>query len=99
MKTADGPMAPWIATHTFVTGRQTVGTEGMESFHMHPQMVHELAKIKIAEELEYAARMRRAREAVSDRPRSIDFSNLGQRLRIRLLGGSLLGGKPTGSPA
>lgn len=62
---------------------------------MHPYITHELAKIKIAEELEYAARQRRARDAVSDRPRSIDFSNLGQRLRVRLFGGPAFGGKPT----
>jgi hypothetical protein len=59
---------------------------------MHPYISQELAKIKIAEELEYAARQRRAREAVSDRPRSIDFSSIGQRLRIRLFGGPALGG-------
>jgi hypothetical protein len=62
---------------------------------MHPYIAQELAKIKIAEELEYASRQRRAREAVSNRPRSIDFSSLGQRLRIRLFGGSALGGTPT----
>jgi len=62
---------------------------------MHPMMVHELAKIKIAEELEYASRARRAREAVSDRPRSIDFSSIGQKLRIRIFGGSSLNGTPT----
>ena len=60
---------------------------------MHPTMTGELAKIKIAEQLEYAARERRAREAV-DRPRSIDFSSLGQRLRVRLTGGTALGGRP-----
>jgi hypothetical protein len=62
---------------------------------MHPMMVHELAKIKIAEELQYAARARMARDAVSDRPRSIDFSSIGQRLRVRIFGGSSLGGTPT----
>ena len=62
---------------------------------MHPYFSHELAKIKIAEQLEYASRQRRAREAVSERPRSIDFSSLGQRLRVRLFGGPALGGKPT----
>jgi hypothetical protein len=62
---------------------------------MHPYIAQELAKIKIAEELEYASRQRRAREAVSNRPRSIDFSSIGQRLRVRLLGGPTLGGKPT----
>jgi len=62
---------------------------------MHPMMVHELARIKIAEELEYAARQRRARDAVSDRPRSIDFSSIGQKLRVRLFGGPAIGGTPT----
>jgi hypothetical protein len=62
---------------------------------MHPTIYHELAKIKIAEELEYAARARLARDAVSDRPRSIDFSSLGQRLRVRIFGGPALGGTPT----
>lgn len=66
---------------------------------MHPMQTHELAKIKIAEELRYAARQRQAREAVSDRPRSIDFSNLGQRLRVRLFGGPALGGRPAGAGA
>jgi len=36
------------------------------------------------------------RDAVSDRPRSIDFSSLGQRLRVRLFGGTAWGGKSTG---
>jgi hypothetical protein len=62
---------------------------------MHPYLTHELTKIKIAEELEYASRQRRAREAVSNRPRSIDFSSIGERLRTRLFGGSALGGTPT----
>jgi hypothetical protein len=62
---------------------------------MHPYITHELAKIKIAEELEYAARQRRAREAVSNQPRSIDFSTLGQRLKVKLLGGPAPAGKPT----
>jgi hypothetical protein len=61
---------------------------------MHPFMTGELAKIKIAEQLEYAARERRVRDAVSDRPRSIDFSSLGQRLRVRFLGGPWGGGRP-----
>jgi len=62
---------------------------------MHPQIINELAKIKIAEQLEYASRQRRAREAVSERPRSIDFSSVGERLRARIFGGSAIGGKPT----
>ena len=66
---------------------------------MHPFMTGELAKIKIAEELAYASRQRQARDAVSDRPRAIDFSTLGQRLRVRLFGGSLLGGRPAAAGA
>ena len=61
---------------------------------MHPTMTHELARIKIADELEYAARQRRAREAMADRPRSIDFSTIGQRLKVRLLGGPAISDKP-----
>jgi hypothetical protein len=64
---------------------------------MHPHIYQELAKIKIAEELQYAARQRLLRDAVSDRPRSIDFSSLGQRLRVRLFGGKAWGGTSTGS--
>jgi hypothetical protein len=66
---------------------------------MHPMQTHEIARMKIAEELAYAARQRQARDAVSDRPRSIDFSTLGQRLRARLFGGSALGGQPAGAGA
>ena len=67
---------------------------------MHPYMTGELAKIKIAEQLEYAARERRAREAVSNRPRSaIDFSSLGQRLKVILTGGSLFGNGPRAAGA
>jgi hypothetical protein len=62
---------------------------------MHPLASYELAKLKIEEEHRYAARQRLARAAGADRPRSIDFSSLGARLRVRLLGGSLLGGRPT----
>ena len=67
---------------------------------MHPYMYQELAKLKIAEDLAYAARQRRLRDAVSNRRRSIDFSSIGQRLRIRLFGGSAWGGgKPAGAGA
>ena len=66
---------------------------------MHPMQTHEIARMKIAEELAYAARQRRAREAVTDRPRSIDFSTLGQKLKARLFGGSLLGGRPAAAGA
>ena len=66
---------------------------------MHPYFTGELAKIKIAEELEYAARQRRAIDAASSRPRSIDFSSFGQRLRVRLFGGPALGGRPAGAGA
>jgi hypothetical protein len=66
---------------------------------MNPMQTHELARLKIAEELAYAARQRQARAAVSDRPRSIDFSSLGQKLKIRLFGGPTLGGRPAGAGA
>jgi hypothetical protein len=62
--------------------------------NMHPLMTHELAKIKIAEQLKYAEQERRARLAATDRPQWIDFSSIGQRLRARLSGGPALGGKP-----
>ena len=62
---------------------------------MHPHIYQELAKIKIAEQLQYAERQRLLRDAVNDRPRSIDFSSLGQRLKVRLFGGPALGGRPT----
>ncbi len=52
---------------------------------MHPAMLHELARIKIAEELEYAERRRRYRAAQSTGPRAIDFSRLAARLRIPFL--------------
>ncbi len=60
---------------------------------MNPHISYQLAKIKIAEEHEYAARRRLARQAVSERPRSIDFASLGQRLRVRVLGGPSVGGR------
>lgn len=63
---------------------------------MHPHIYQELAKIKIAEQLQYAARQRMLRDAVNDRPWSIDFSSLGRRLRIRLFGGSAWGADSTG---
>lgn len=72
---------------------------------MHPYIAHELVKHKIADELRYAELERRARLAATDRPRWIDFSTLGQRLRVRLLGGTALGsgpalgGKPAGAGA
>jgi hypothetical protein len=58
---------------------------------MHPYITHELVKHKIAEELKYAELERRARQAAVDRPRWIDFSSIGQRLRVRLLGGPAMG--------
>jgi hypothetical protein len=64
---------------------------------MHPTMLHELARIKIAEQHEYAARQRLVRAAESDRPRSIDMTKLSQRLRIRLFGGPATQGTPVGA--
>lgn len=66
---------------------------------MYPMQTHELARLKIAEELAYAARQRQARDAASDRPRSIDFSTLGQRLKVRLFGGPTIGGRPAAAGA
>jgi hypothetical protein len=61
---------------------------------MHPYITHELVKHKIAEDLRYAELQRRARQAAVDRPHWIDFSSIGQRLRVRLLGGTAMGGSP-----
>ena len=61
---------------------------------MHPTIAYELVKIKIEEDLQYAARERLARAAGKDRPRAVDFSSLGQRLRARLGAGPRLG-QPT----
>lgn len=59
---------------------------------MHPLMVHELARIKIAEELEYAERRRRYRAAEQRGARAIDFGRLVARIR-------LIAGAPTDRPA
>jgi hypothetical protein len=54
---------------------------------MNPLMTQELAKIKIAEQIQYAERQRLARLAVTDRPRPIDMAKLGAGVRRLLLGG------------
>lgn len=55
---------------------------------MLPTMVtYEMVKMKIEEDLQQAARERRAREAVGTRPRAIDFTSVAGRIRVRLLGG------------
>jgi len=66
---------------------------------MHPTIAYEMARYKIEEQLQAAARERLARAARTSRPRSIDFSSIGQRLRVRLTGGSALGGRPSGAGA
>ncbi|HET9435465.1 MAG TPA: hypothetical protein VFO50_01300 [Candidatus Limnocylindrales bacterium] len=53
---------------------------------MHPTIYHELAKIKIADELAYADRQRLARLASGDTSHPIDFRALVGRARIRLFG-------------
>jgi hypothetical protein len=58
---------------------------------MHPSIAYDLARMKIEEEQQYAARERLARAASKDRPRAIDFSSLGRRLRVRLGAGSTFG--------
>jgi hypothetical protein len=62
---------------------------------MHPITTQELARIRIQELHEEAARHRLARAASADRPRSIDIARLGERLRNRLFGSPLAGGRPT----
>ena len=52
---------------------------------MHPGMTHELTRIKVAEQLQYAERERRIRQAASSRPRSIDMATLGGQVRRTLL--------------
>ena len=49
---------------------------------MHPLMIHELARIKIAEELEYAEHLRRYRAASRHGSRPIDFARLVARVRL-----------------
>jgi hypothetical protein len=61
---------------------------------MH-QSTYDMVKFKIEEELQWAARERLAQSARSGQPRSIDFSSLGRRLKVRLFGGSALGGRPS----
>jgi hypothetical protein len=63
---------------------------------MHPTTTHELARIKISEQLHYAEQQRRARASVSGRPRSIDAVSLGGRVRQTLL---RLGHSARGIPA
>ena len=67
---------------------------------MHPTMVHELARIKMAEQLAYAERERRVRAAGRSRPQPIDAATLGGRLQRTLLRlGRGLRGKPVGAGA
>jgi len=58
---------------------------------------YQMVKLKIEEELQQAARERRAREAAAARPQAIDFASLGQRIRIQLLGRG--GTRPAGAGA
>jgi hypothetical protein len=71
-------------------------TTSREETEMLP--TYEFVKIKIEEDLQHAARERRAREAVSSRPRAIDFASVGERIRVRLLGGPRAG-RPAGAGA
>lgn len=67
---------------------------------MHPTMVHELARIKIAEQLQYAERERRVRAAGKARPQTIDavpFRARVQRTLLRL--GQGLRGTPAAAGA
>jgi hypothetical protein len=58
---------------------------------MHPTIAYELAKMKIEEDKQSAARQRLVRAVSQDRPRTIDFASLGRRLRVRLGAGSTFG--------
>ena len=58
---------------------------------MHPSIAYDLAKMKIEEDQQQAARQRLARVVSKDRPRAIDFASLGRRLRVRLGAGSAFG--------
>lgn len=60
---------------------------------MLPMTTYEMVKIKIEEELQQAARERRAREAAGPRPQTIDFTAVARRIRVQLLGGRR-GGRP-----
>jgi hypothetical protein len=67
---------------------------------MHPTIVHELARIKIAEQLQYAENERRARLAASNRPHTIDAVPLGERIQRTLLRlGQGIRGAPAGAGA
>lgn len=67
---------------------------------MHPTMVHELARIKMAEQLQYAERERRIRSAGSKRRRSIDAVPFRARVGRTLLRlGQGLRGTPAGAGA
>ena len=54
---------------------------------MLPTTTYTMVKMKIEEELQQAARERRAREAAGPRPKTIDFASLGRRIRVQLQGG------------
>lgn len=67
---------------------------------MHPAMTHELARIKMADQLQYAERERRVRAAGSSRPHTIDATTLGGKLQRTLLRlGNALRGAPVGAGA
>ena len=61
---------------------------------MHPTIGYDMVKFKIEEQMQAAARERLANAVRQDRPRSIDISTLGEKLRVRLFGGPALGGRP-----
>ena len=42
---------------------------------MHPMTIHDLARIKISEHLQYAEQQRRARASVSSRPRATPLAS------------------------
>ena len=66
---------------------------------MHPFSDIEIGRMKMEDDLRFANRERLAQAARKDRPRSIDFSKLGERLRERLFGGPAVGGRPAAGAA
>jgi hypothetical protein len=64
---------------------------------MNTMITYDMVKFRIDEELRDAARQRLARQAASDERRSIDFTSLGRRLRVKLFGDPTVGGRPTAS--
>jgi hypothetical protein len=94
------PMDRRVGGPTVVPVDPTGADDGRGDKTMHPTFTHDLARIKISEQMQYAERQRRARAAVASRPRSIDAVSLGGRVRQTLLRlGHATRGVPAGAGA